>query len=347
MCRHICPVGNATGQERNTSRARALGLSVVLREAETLANVIDNVYECSLCGACTKECLTGWDPVAFTLEVRLQGALDGVAPDNILRIIETIEKTGNSYGMTEIGKELAAKIAPLPKTSDTLLFLGRDALYKNPGGAIDAIRLLEKSGVEFTVLENEPDSGFALNFLAGAAEETRNLMASTATRLNDFKTIIVYDPFDAKIFLREFKEWNLGLKPRVVTWTAFLAELIEGGKIKPNKTNKTYTFQDPFSLARDIEDSQSARKVLSACGELREMLLHGKDTMLAGHLLMAEYMPKEIELVARQRWTDAKNVDAEILVTASPSEYFCLKNSKPNDIELSSIEEVLLQCLSN
>ena len=27
MCRHICPIGNATGQERNTARARMLALS--------------------------------------------------------------------------------------------------------------------------------------------------------------------------------------------------------------------------------------------------------------------------------------------------------------------------------
>ena len=33
MCRHVCPIGNATGLERNTARARALGLSLVARDA--------------------------------------------------------------------------------------------------------------------------------------------------------------------------------------------------------------------------------------------------------------------------------------------------------------------------
>ena len=32
MCHHVCPIGNATGLERNTARARALGLSLVARE---------------------------------------------------------------------------------------------------------------------------------------------------------------------------------------------------------------------------------------------------------------------------------------------------------------------------
>ena len=64
MCRHICPIGNATGQERNTARARMLALSLVERGAEPLSGVADNVYECALCEACTKECVTGWDPVS-------------------------------------------------------------------------------------------------------------------------------------------------------------------------------------------------------------------------------------------------------------------------------------------
>ena len=46
MCHHVCPIGNATGQERNTARARALSLSLVERGAEPLKEVADNVFEC-------------------------------------------------------------------------------------------------------------------------------------------------------------------------------------------------------------------------------------------------------------------------------------------------------------
>ena len=43
MCRHICPIGNATGQERETARARAVALSLVERGAAKLEDVVDNV----------------------------------------------------------------------------------------------------------------------------------------------------------------------------------------------------------------------------------------------------------------------------------------------------------------
>ena len=41
MCRHVCPVGNADGQERNTARARALLVSYVLRGTEKLPIAVE------------------------------------------------------------------------------------------------------------------------------------------------------------------------------------------------------------------------------------------------------------------------------------------------------------------
>ncbi|MEE1357282.1 MAG: hypothetical protein UHG68_06970, partial [Clostridia bacterium] len=46
MCHHICPVGNVTGQERNTARARAMTLSLIARgAAELTPDILDNMYE--------------------------------------------------------------------------------------------------------------------------------------------------------------------------------------------------------------------------------------------------------------------------------------------------------------
>ena len=72
MCRHICPIGNATGLERNTARARALGASMVVRGSTELKEIADNVYECTLCGACTNNCMTGWDPKVFIQELKTE-----------------------------------------------------------------------------------------------------------------------------------------------------------------------------------------------------------------------------------------------------------------------------------
>lgn len=342
MCRHICPIGNATGQERNTARARALGLSLVERGAEPLSEVADNVYECALCGACTKECVTGWDPVQFTKEVRLELAMNGKTPDYINKLIENIMQTGNVYGATEICPDLKKAIAAHSAKTDTLLFLGKDAIYKSCKSAKNAIELLEKAGVSFTVLADEPDSGYAMNFLVGAADETKKIMENCAKAL-DYKTIIAYDPADAKTFLRDYKEWDIPLKGNVVTFPSFVVDLIKDGKLNPKKSDMNCTVQDNHNLSRELEEFEPIRAIISACADVKEMLLYNKDTMLAGNLIMNEYMPDVMKAVAHERVINAKNMGAEVIVTESPAEYELL--SADGSIQVMSVEEVVLQCL--
>lgn len=337
MCHHICPIGNATGLERNTARARALGLSLAVRGAvEYSSDIIDNVYECALCGGCVGECVTGWDPVMFTKEARLAAALDGKLPDYIAVMIENLQNTGNVYGETNIN-------VPDMTESDTLFFLGQDARAK--GDISAAIELLKKANVSFTVLKDEPNSGYAMDFMVGAAAETKEMMKNCAEKLNKYKKVICYDPADAKVMKREYKEWGIDVAPQVVTFTSFIAELIKSGALNINKKNLTFTPQDSPLLARDLEETEPMREILSACGNIKEMLLYGKNTMLAGNLMMNEYMPEVMKKVAENRWTNAENANAEIVVTQSPAEYILLKSVKPEGIELMTIEEAVLKCL--
>ena len=339
MCRHICPIGNATGQERNTARARALGLSLVARDAvEYSEDIIKNVYECALCGACVKECVTGWDPVMFTKEARLGAALDGKLPDYILKLIENLQAGGSIY-------KTAKYDVPDMADRDTLLFLGEDALYQAHSCADKAITLLKKLGVDFTVLKDEPNSGYSMDFLVGAAAETKAVMENCARVLSKYKKIICYDGADAKVMKRECKEWGIELEAEVVTFTAFIAEWINSGKAQIRQSDMKLTPQDSALLARDLEETQPIRDILSACGTVSEMLLNRKDTMLAGNLIMNEYMPDVIERVAQDRWQNAANMNTEVLVTESTAEYVMLRQTKPAHIEVMTVEEVVLKCL--
>ena len=338
MCHHVCPIGNATGLERNTARARALGLSMVAREAiEYSDDIINNVYECSLCGGCMKDCVTGWDPVMFTKEARLGAALDGKSPEYVNKMLDNIDETGNIYGIVNENK-----IPDFPKT-DILFFIGEDTRAK--GCAKVAADVLKAAGVEFTILKDEPLSGYSLDFLIGAAAETKAMMENCAKTLNEYKKVICYDPADAKVMMREYKEWGIEVTAEVVTFTSFLAELIEKGALKVKKSDKVYTPQDSPILARDLEETEAIRTILSACGSVRDMLLSKKDTVLAGNLIMNEYMPDVMAKVADMRWINAKNANAEILVTECFAEYTLLSENKIDGIELKKIEEVVSECL--
>lgn len=336
MCHHVCPIGNATGLERNTARARALGLSLVMRDAIDYSDdIINNVYECSLCGGCMTDCVTGWDPVMFTKEARLGAALDGKLPDYIMNMISNLQEKGNVYGKDVDVQEI--------KGGDILFFLGEDTRAK--GNADKAIELLKKANVEFSVLKDEPNSGYSMDFMVGAAAETKQIMEKCAKVLNNYKKVVCYDPADAKVMMREYKEWGVELKAEVVTFTTFVAELIKENKLAVKKNGMKFTPQDNPLLARDLEETEPVREILSACGEVNEMLLNRQYTMLAGNLIMNEYMPNVMQKVAENRWINAKNANAEILVTESPAEYALLLETKPENIQLMKLEEAVLKCL--
>ncbi|MDD5603444.1 MAG: (Fe-S)-binding protein [Eubacteriales bacterium] len=354
MCRHVCPIGNVTGRERNNARARALTLSVVLRGAAELSeDIVANVYECAMCGACVKECVTGWDPLNFTRAVKADAAVAGVTPPYITRLIENNLETGNPYGIKNICDELAEKLPEMEKMSGTLLFLGTDARFKCAGKALKAAELINKSGEPFAVLKDEPDSGYMMDFLLGKIDETSSIMKKAAEVLNRYETVICYDPADAKIFMREYKEWGIDIRPVIKTFTAYIAGLVRTGALKPVRQKRAFVFQDPAHLSRDLEETEEARFILNACGETYEMLLNGKDTMWAGNLIMKEYMPDVIKRTALERWKNAMSTGADVLVTASPSEYQVLSMVRDEAISatggremgLESIEETVLKSL--
>lgn len=342
MCHHICPIGNATGHERSTARARALGISLVSREAIDLSEIMDNIYECCTCGGCVNDCTTGWDPVMFAKEVRLKAALENKLPEYINKLVDNCLDIGNAYGVTELDADLKKAIAAHCEKTDTLLYLGADARYKVPEQAIKAIKVLEKANVSFTVLEDEPASGAQLDFLISAAEETKNQMESAADVFGEYKTVVLYDPTDSKTVKQLYKEYGIEVKATTVTYTSFVAGLIKDGKLKAENTGKTVVFQDPYQLSRDLEETEEPREIIKAFATLNEFFLNRKETVWAGNLLMAEYIPDVVKEVAARRIFNAESIKENTIVTACVSEFASLKSVNQDKVEILSIEDLIL-----
>ena len=338
MCRHICPIGNATGQERNTARARSLGVSLVVRGATELKEIVDNIYECTLCGACTNNCMTGWDPKVFIQEVKTEIILNGETPAYVSALLEKYATTGNVFG-----KEACKCLDSLYNTnSETALFVGQDALYCSPESVKNAVALLNKAGVSVSLDKNQ-DSGSALWFLTGKTAETMNAAKACADMLNQYKTVVVYDPVDLKLMLHEYKEWGVEITAKVVGFNEYVLSLIESGKITVKKSANEYSLQDNYAYARELDDSVTGRKLIEKVGTVKDMLLIGKEANLAGQLIMAEYMPQVMTQVAEDRWLNAKNMDCKTVVTENPAEYVALKATCPNGYRVITVEEMILE----
>ena len=325
MCRHVCPIGNADGQERNTARARALMVSLLIRDAVKLEDLSDNMYECTLCGACTNNCKTGWDPKIFIQEVKTQLVLEGKAPKYIQELLERYFAKGTIY------ETKPAKLEE--KQGETLILFGQNAIYNDKETLEKALSLLGDVAYEY----DAQDTGYTLWFLTGKTNETVEQAKKCAEKLNKYKEVIVYNPVELSFILHEWNEFGIKLKCKIV---GFIDKLL-GLKLK--KGNKEYSLQDNYAEARELDDIEKGRKLIDKVGINKEMLLIGKEANMAGNLIMNEYMHDKMLEVAKVRWGNAQNMDCRTLVTMNPDEHVLLKLTAPKEFRVLSLEEMVME----
>ena len=339
MCRHVCPIGNADGQERNNARARALMVQYVVRGTLKLEDCADSMYECSLCGACTNNCKTGWDPKIFIQETKTQIVLEGKAPKYVNKLIEKYVKTGNVFG------KKSSKLYRDYSKGKVLLLAGQNAMLKDEVSVKKALELLKKAKVDVCLNEEADNTGYALWFLTCKTGETVDRAKDSAEVLNKYDKVIVYNPVELSFILHEWKEWGINLKIKVVGFSQELLNLIKAKKLEFKKSNKEYSLQDNYAYARELDDEKSGRDLIKKVGVNKEMLLIGKEANLAGNLIMAEYMPEKMRLVAEGRWLNAENMGCHVLVTENPDEHVLLKETAPKGYKVITIEEMILENL--
>ena len=348
MCRHVCPVGQQTGKEANNARAKGLFISMVTRGTEFDASFAEAMWECVLCASCSNDCATGFEPPIFIREARTKAIVEGLAPAHIEKLFDTMLNSGNMYGVDQAKKfeNLQEELKGLPERAETLLYIGEVAAIKTPQIAISLINLLKKAGVNFSVLRDEPGSGAYLGDLVGFVEDVRSqaLVLSRAIEASGAATVVVLDPIEARIMKHEYPEWNISPAAQIVTATAFVAGLLEKGKLKPANLDQEVTLHDAGALSRDLDEVQPARDILASMNlTLKEMFLNRDLSRSSGGALFSCYSRDIAPMLSAARWDDARRSGVSTLVSEAPGSYVALSETVPEDMNLIDIFELLAQ----
>ena len=327
MCRHLCPVQLVTGKETNTPRAKGLQVSLIERGMPMEKDCAETMYECMLCGACTNDCATGFDPLVFIREARTEANVKDIVPADVRKVIDAVLETGNIYGE----KEAKVDFSDIPETGDTLVWLGECARYSVPETAQALFEILKKAGVPFAALKDEPSSGSSLGDLMGFVEDVRAMArrAGEAVKKSGAGRLIVLDSYDAALMRHEYKDWGIDL-PEIVTATAFVDELIREGRITPRKEEGEITYHDGSRLARDLDGHEPARRILEAMGfTIREMWQNRRLAKCCGSAVARRFMPGIALKVAQNRWNDVRRTPVKHLTAACPQSTEGLKMTVP------------------
>lgn len=204
-----------------------------------------------------------------------------------------------------------------------IYFRGCVVREKLPGISDATETVLKKSGVEYTILENENCCGSFL-LRTGFQREALEVMEETLKDLKGEK-ILVSCAGCYNTLKQDYKEL-LGVDLDVIHTSELFNALIEEGKLKIKKIPLKVTYHDPCHLGRHCDIYQEPRKILNKKANLVEMAKNREKSRCcgAGGGVKSAF-PKIAASIGKKRIMDAENTEANLLVTSCS---FCILNLK-------------------
>jgi Fe-S oxidoreductase len=242
---------------------------------------METLWSCRTCMACVEICPVAVEHVPLIVQMRRKLVEDGAMDPLLTKTLQTIHKTGNSFG--ESKRKRGSWSKPLPfKIKDArkepvqvLWFVGDYASFdpRNQKVSQTFAALLHQAGVDFGILyDGESNAG---NDVRRVGEEGlyEVLAGANIAALEgaSFDTIVTTDPHSYNTIRNEYPDF--GGKYEIQHYTSFVRRLFAEGKLKVTQPVKLRaTFHDPCHLGRFNKGYEAPRELLKLLGcEVVEM----------------------------------------------------------------------------
>jgi len=325
-CTAGCPTANRmTVTPNRMARLLRLGMKQEVLDSRAF-------WLCTSCGACTSHCPRGIGFLETIIGLKRYAIEKGLhIPEDVRLLQETIRSTRNISG--DPNEERLGWSTNLPQPlsgldrqadADVLYFVGCiSAFYPRAYSIPQAFgRILDVAGVSFTTLAgDEWCCGYPL-YNAGLEAEIGELVEHNVRQVEALgvKTMVTTCPscyYMWKVVYPRFTTLPPWLS--IVHGTQFLADLLEGRKIRPGILSRVVTYHDPCDLARKSGEHEAPRRVLASLPgvEFREMANIRDNALCCGGGGDVKIFSHETTMeVARRRIQQALDVEADTIVTA-------------------------------
>jgi Fe-S oxidoreductase/nitrate reductase gamma subunit len=242
---------------------------------------METLWSCRTCMACVEICPVAVEHVPIIVQMRRKLVEDGDMDPLLTKTLQTIHKTGNSFGESKRKRGSWSKTLPFAvkdarkEAVDVLWFVGDYASFDPRNQKVSQIfaSLLREAGVDFGILyDGESNAG---NDVRRVGEEglyevlaTANVNALAGAR---FKSIVTTDPHSFNTIRNEYPDF--GGKYAIEHYTTLLKQLFAEGRLQvANRLKYRVTFHDPCHLGRFNKGYDAPRELLALLGcELVEM----------------------------------------------------------------------------
>ena len=323
MCHCVDRVGQVVRRESYTPRGRGaiiFGLDEGLLDYDE--GVADIMYTTLNDRMIQHWCVGNYDHEELVIDTRARIFEKGRAPEEVIAYAKNL-RNNPEQGADPV-KILSDAGVALDFDSDTLLFCGRTARNSQTATLIAAGKLFNQAGKAFKVLADEPSSGWAL-YQLGDFEGARQLSVRLAEKIQASKvsTVIALDADSYRMLMGRTTRFGGDIKGiKILHINAVMAGWLKEKLISiDRRISDAATYHDPCVLARDFEDIDSPRFILSQIldNDCKEMATSKKRSNCCGAGgMLAVHRADVSEDVAVMRIDEAKETGAELLVSGCP-----------------------------
>ncbi len=352
MCRHTCPVSEATGHETFIPQAKMLRLSQLRKGKQGFTPVASEpIWACTGCRACKNACLHGVEVGPTLFAGRAEAAKRGALPPALDRYAERFRAREDRLGKS------ARDLLPRDRFASEArvgLWPGCDAVDKGAADVKAQLAVFDRVGAEHVRLVGAQATcgGYPL-LAAGLVEAFRWHAGRVAQELSRFGTVVMSCSACVHTLRQLYPAEGVSVGAEILHVSEYLAQHVERvpragtaaasappGAATGAPAPETVWYHDPCYLARWENIMEAPRRVLARVAEVREFAWsHGETECCGGAGVLPKTMPAVADAMARRRLREVTEAGGGTVVTSCGTCKHMLARNAPPGVIVRDLSE--------
>jgi len=321
----LCPSYEYGSFESYMARGRVATARAILEgELDYDEKIAERIFSCTLCGSCSEHCFKFIDLRKIYQAMREDMAQRGLTPKGLKQVAEDTYRLRNPYSKAhhERFNWLKDK-SHIDRHVKTAFFVGCTPSYVRRSSANEAVELLNKMGVDYTIASDEWCCAHPM-MSAGEREKAAEFMRHNIQTYRELgvERMLYLCPGCQMTFTNELPEVLGESTPfKTLNLVELVAAEIKAGRLElaglPAGTIMTY--HDPCTLGRQLGIYEAPRTIIEAFpgSRFRELPRNKRDAFCCGAGCYVRYdYPELTDTAGRERWKEAVDSGANIFLNS-------------------------------